>query len=77
MSEGLFWSQKTDAFLSTHPYEDGWKVYTYPEEAAERLFLRLLPDYLRDSCPDVVTRREISRVVEIDELIETPGKSHA
>ena len=76
MSEGLFWSQKTDAFLSTHPYEDGWKVYTYPEEAAERLFLRLLPDYLRDSCPEVVTRREISRVVEIDELIETPGKSH-
>jgi len=46
MSEGLFWSQQIHTFLSAHPHEEGWMVYTYPEEAAERLFLRYLPDYL-------------------------------
>lgn len=49
MSEGLYWNQQTQAFLSAHSYEEGWKVYTYPEEVAERLFLRFLPDYLRDN----------------------------
>ena len=76
MSEGLYWNQQTQMFLSAHPYEEGWKVYTYPEEAAERFFLRFLPDYLRDNCPEVIKRREISRMIELDELIETPGKSH-
>jgi len=76
MSEGLYWNQQTQAFLSAHPYEEGWKVYTYPEEAVEKLFLRFLPDYLRDNCPELIKRREISRMIELDELIETPGKSH-
>jgi len=76
MSEGLFWSQQTHTFLSAHPHEEGWKVYTYPEEAAERLFLRYLPDYLRDNRFEGVKRREISRVIELDELFETPGKCH-
>ena len=76
MSEGLYWNQQTQAFLSAHPYEEGWKVYTYHEEAAEKLFLRFLPDYLRDNCPEIIKRREISRMIELDELIETPEKSH-
>ena len=75
MSEGLYWEQQTKAFLSAHPHEEGWKVYTYPEEGAEKLFLRFLPDYLRDTCPELIKRREISRVLEPDALIETREKS--
>ncbi|CAE6753308.1 ATP-binding protein [Nitrospira defluvii] len=77
MRETLLENEQAQAFLLAHPYQKGWKVYRYTEAIAAQLFLCFLPDYLRDHCPQAISRRELIRHLSDDELFDAPFVAHA
>ena len=77
MRENLFATAQQEAFLSAHPRRKGWKVYAYSESLGQQLFFCYLPDYVRDHCPEVLTRRKLYRHLSQDEVFETPSATHA
>ena len=77
MSESRFLNQHIQSFASSHPPEAGWKVYEYPGETAQRIFLSYLLDFLQDRHPETVKRRTtLKEVVETD-LIGTADVAHS
>jgi hypothetical protein len=76
MSESLYVNRNVLAFASTHPHQDGWKVYELSAEPARKRFLHYLLDFLRDRYPDAVERRISVKEVLEEELMEKPAFLH-
>lgn len=76
MSESLYVNRNVLAFASTHPHEDGWKVYELSAEPARKRFLHYLLDFLRDRHPGAVERRTTVKEILEEELVEKPAFVH-
>lgn len=48
MSESRFFVEQLQAFRTSHPADEGWKVYQYHRDLAVKLHMRYLLDCLRD-----------------------------
>jgi hypothetical protein len=76
MHQSVFFQRQIQSFLAAHPCDEGWKVYEYTDDAVDKLYLRYLPDCLRDCHPEALRRRLAYRLGESDDLMGTPGKCH-
>ena len=76
MRQSVFYQRQIQSFLAAHPCDEGWKVYEYADDAVDKLYLRYLPDCLRDCHPEALRRHLAYRLGESDDLMETPGKCH-
>lgn len=76
MSEALFLNQHIQQFSSSHPQEEGWKVYEMREEVVHRYGFEYLLEFLRDGHPKAVRRRTTVTHLLEDELIGTPTYLH-
>ena len=76
MSESWYVNQHIQAFSSSHPYAEGWKVYELPSGPARKRFFHYLLDFLRDRHPGAVERRTTGKGILDEELVETPVFVH-
>ena len=68
----------TNAFLSDHPHEEGWKVYELPDyHTSKRHSFRYLLDFMRDRLPTPMKRWMTVKLLVEEELLEAPAYAHA
>jgi len=76
MSESWYVNHHIQAFSSSHPHEEGWKVYELPIGPARKRFFHYLLDFLRDRHPGAVERRTTVKGILDEELVDTPAFVH-
>lgn len=76
MSESLFLNQHVQNFASSHPQEEGWKVYELRQDGIEKYGLEYLLEFLRDCHPQIVKRRTTVTHLHGDEVNAHPAYLH-
>lgn len=76
MSESLFLNQHIQNFSSSHPQEDGWKLYEFRQDGIEKYGFEYLLEFVRDCHPQAVKRRTTVTHLHEDEVIAHPAYLH-
>jgi len=72
MSESFFVNQHIRELALTHPHEAGWNLYEFPGEAARRLSLHYLLDFIQWRHPECLKKRIAMKCVSEEELQVPP-----
>lgn len=76
MGESLFLNSHIHNFSSSHPQNQGWKVYELPSHRARKECLNLLLDFLRDVYPDSIEHRAAIKELSDEDMPCNPLPNH-